>query len=513
MAFFGLILGACSLSFLVFRLGVDAALRPEILWRELVETHVWAHLGAALSLLALYGLRWGRPSVQVIHAAEIGSWLLQFGFYGMMAAAIPQVGRPDALLLQILGLGFTFRALYVPSQAWRTVLYGVVLGVALLALIDGMFNPISPRLAACQPVPVSAETLRWMTTSGAVAWWTAILVLSSIASSVLYGLRREVRRAKELGQYTLERKLGEGGMGAVYVARHAMLRRPTALKLLHPDRIGEETLARFEREVRMTARLSHPNTVTVFDYGRTPDGIFYYAMELIDGANLAQVVSLDGPMVPSRVVHILRQAASALAEAHDLGLVHRDLKPENILLSRQGGVPDTVKVVDFGLVKELERGGTGLTREDAILGTPRYMAPEMIRDPTSADPRSDIYALGAVAYFLLTGTHVFDGSNVIEVASHHLADVPEPPSARVDRPVPEPLELLVLRCLAKDPDERPASAAALLDLVEALEGIGPWSRRDAARWWRDLAPDLSESIAPAASGDTVALEVDLRRRT
>ncbi len=234
-------------------------------------------------------------------------------------------------------------------------------------------------------------------------------------------------------------------MGIVYRASHAMLRRPTAIKLLPADRAGNETLARFEKEVQLTASLTHPNTVTIFDYGRTPDGIFYYAMELLDGATLADVVEVDGPQPAARVAQILGQAAGALAEAHAVKLIHRDVKPANIMLVEQGGKPDVAKVLDFGLVKELDATASPeLTQIDAVTGTPQYMAPESIRAPDEVDARSDIYALGAVGYFLLTGEHVFTADTVVEVCAKHLNDEPVAPSERLGAAVPADLETLIL---------------------------------------------------------------------
>jgi serine/threonine-protein kinase len=234
------------------------------------------------------------------------------------------------------------------------------------------------------------------------------VAVATAGSGVIYGLRREVRRALRLGQYTLEEKLGEGGMGVVYRARHALLRRPTAVKLLKGDRLGEASLRRFEREVQLTASLSHPNTVSVYDFGRTPEGVVYYAMEYLEGLSLEQLVAEAGAQPPGRVVHVLRQVLGALAEAHGVGLVHRDVKPGNVILCERGGLSDVAKVVDFGLVKDLD-AADALSHEGMLVGTPLYLAPEAIRSP-NADPRSDLYSLGAVAYVLLTGNHVFDGA-------------------------------------------------------------------------------------------------------
>lgn len=271
-------------------------------------------------------------------------------------------------------------------------------------------------------------------------------------------------------------------MGAVFLAQHALLRRPTAVKMLFSERVGPEALARFEREVRLTATLTHPNTVSIYDYGHTPDGAFYYAMEYLDGVDLERLVSRFGPQPPARVIHLLQQACASLAEAHARGLVHRDIKPANIILCERGGVPDTVKVVDFGLVKDVGAGSdAALSRADMILGTPHYMAPESVRG-ASVDGRADLYALGAVGYFLLTGGPVFDAASPLEVCSLHLSEEPEAPSARAGTTLPERLEALVLACLRKEPGERPASAAELRRALLACE-VPPWTEEDARAWW------------------------------
>jgi serine/threonine protein kinase len=321
-------------------------------------------------------------------------------------------------------------------------------------------------------------------------------------SHTVYGLRKAVSDIRKLGQYTLEDKLGEGGMGVVYRASHAMLRRPTAIKLLLPERAGADALKRFEREVQRTAMLTHPNTVTVFDYGRTTEGVFYYAMELLEGASLQEIVEVDGPQPAERVIHLLQQIASSLAEAHDAGLIHRDIKPGNVLVVDRGGISDLVKVVDFGLVKDVRGGGAAddtLTTVDAITGTPHYMAPETITAPETVDARTDIYAVGAVGYWLLTGTHVFRGNTVMEVLAHHLHSEPEKPSARLGDAVEPDLEKVLLACLAKQPSERPVSAQALRAQLLACDAAQRWTDRRAAAWWTSHRHQLrsAEARAPA----------------
>jgi serine/threonine-protein kinase len=256
--------------------------------------------------------------------------------------------------------------------------------------------------------------------------------------------------------------------------------------------------------------LTHPNTVTVFDYGRTTDGVFYYAMELLDGASLQEIVEVDGPQPAERVIHLLEQAAGSLAEAHDAGLIHRDVKPGNILVVDRGGISDLVKVVDFGLVKDVGvgmRGGAAaepaLTLADAITGTPLYMAPETVSAPETVDARSDLYALGAVGYWLLTGTHVFSGESIIQVFAHHLHSVPDPPSTRLGAPVAADLESVLLACLAKRPEDRPATAHLLRERLRACAAAGRWTNARAAQWWAVNRPKLrSGGAGPTASNTT-----------
>ena len=320
-----------------------------------------------------------------------------------------------------------------------------------------------------------------------------LLMAGAIALSSLriYSLQREVARAERLGQYTLEDKIGEGGMGAVYRARHAFLRRPTAVKLIRSGLVSPEALSRFEREVQLTGQLTHPNTIAIYDYGRTPEGIFYYAMEYLPGLPLDQVIRGDGPQPESRVIHLVKQICASLAEAHGAGLVHRDVKPANAMLCERGGVYDVVKVLDFGLVKELGSGDeASVTGMGHVVGTPLYMAPESVSGAQHVDPRSDVYAVGAVAYALVTGRQVFTGNSGVEIIGHHLHTAPVPPSERLSHPIDPFLERLILACLAKRPEDRPQDAGALLQ-TDRRRMEGPvWSQREAREWWETKAPAM-----------------------
>lgn len=328
------------------------------------------------------------------------------------------------------------------------------------------------------------------------AFW-GLMILLGIASVAIYVamllmakqqkmLQAAVLEAKQLGQYALEEKLGSGGMGTVYKARHAMLRRPTALKLLDVDKISGSSIARFEREVQITATLTHPNTVSIFDYGRTPEGIFYYAMEYLEGINLDDLVTRHGPLPEARMVYILRQVCGSLGEAHAAGLVHRDIKPANIFLTQRGGVQDFVKVLDFGLVKTVSDSEQAhLTSTNAVTGTPHYLSPEGISQPDQVDVRSDVYALGAVMYFLLTGSTVFSGQSVVEICMKHVREKPETPSERFSKSISPQVESLILRCLAKSQADRPANANDVLKELNQCAFQGAWTESDAAIWWKN----------------------------
>ncbi len=402
------------------------------------------------------------------------------------------------------------RAALVPSRSRRTaILTGLVAAEKILLnsiLVPTGDGGITWRDADQGAYPWLPSTLIMM--------WTIAVITCTVISRVVHGLRAEVREARRFGQYVLERKVGEGAMGVVYRATHSMLRRPAAIKLLLKDRATENDLLRFEREVQLTSRLVHPNTISIFDYGRTAEGVFYYVMEYLDGLDLQRLVDQYGPVEPARAIHILAQVSGALAEAHALGLIHRDIKPANIILTERPDEPDVVKVVDFGLVKKFG-GGIAESTTETIAGTPLYMAPEAISKPDTIDGRSDVYAVGAVAYFLLTGHHVFEAGTVLEVCSKHMLETPVPPSERLGKALPADLEAIVLGCLAKDRDGRPASAAVLRASLLACKDAASNDLQVARAWWQTLR--ASQKEMPRAADESrvgpATMAIDLGGRS
>ncbi len=322
-------------------------------------------------------------------------------------------------------------------------------------------------------------------------------------SLLLNGLRTELRQARKYGQYRLVRKLGEGGMGEVYLAEHQLLKRPCALKLIKAGAgSAPVALARFEREVQSAARLSHPNTIEIYDYGHTRDGTFYYVMEYLRGLSLSELVRRDGPLPPGRVIYVFRQICAGLAEAHGLGLVHRDLKPGNVFLAVRGGESDVAKVLDFGLVKlTRDPGAAELSIEATVSGTPAYMAPEQAMGDRSLDARADIYALGTMLYFALTGEPPFTGPTGFAIMMSQARDPVVPPS-RLRSDLPADLEQVVLRCLAKKPSDRFPSAKALGDALAACGSAADWGPNRADAWW------AAEGVAVESSSVNERSDID-----
>jgi len=368
--------------------------------------------------------------------------------------------------------------------------------------------------ASTEPLAMGLSMLRGIEFQGTWLYvlWTSLpnyicAFLAVVPVKIIHGLGQQVRQARELGSYRLEAPLGRGGMGEVFRATHQMLARPAAVKLIRPEILGSSSPAaarviveRFRREAEAAASLRSPHTISLYDFGVASDGTFFLVMELLDGLDLETLVERFGPLPPERVVHLLRQACASLEEAHVRGLVHRDIKPSNIFTCRLGLAVDFVKVLDFGLVKAIDEGSreaTLLTAPDSTTGTPAYIAPEMVRGDRVADQRVDIYTLGCVGYWLLTGRLVFEAPNAIQVMYQHANTPPVPPSQRSELEIPPELDSIILACLAKYPEDRPQTAGELSRRLSTAVAA-TWTEEQAHRWWDRHHPE-SARAEPAES--------------
>jgi serine/threonine-protein kinase len=396
--------------------------------------------------------------------------------------------------------------------------------IAILLLVYSMVAPAAPSkmliaslvAASLDPLGVWFAHLRGVPAPSPVQtlvlFWTNYVCagLATIPSRLMRKIGHKLRKARELGSYELIDLLGHGGMGEVWTARHRLLARKAAVKLVRPELLGAATddearvvLKRFEREAQATAALSSPHTIQLFDFGATDQGVFYYVMELLAGRDLESMVREFGPMPAERVGFLLRQVAHSLADAHARGLVHRDIKPANIYVCRMGLDFDFVKVLDFGLVKVNSalsdlRTQTLVTADQKTTGTPAYMAPEIILGESTVDRRADVYALGCVAYYLLTGQLVFEADTPMKMLLQHVQAEPIPPSQRTELPIPRELEELIMACLQKDPNKRPQNAEVLLDMACRCHVDARWNSALAKAWWDKHLPELT---GPLTLGD------------
>jgi len=395
--------------------------------------------------------------------------------------------RPDYPPSAAIAIAFFLTAAFVP---WRVSFQGSLALVGFIACIAGY-------VITYRTVP---EVVEYWTSNGGYGAFRNHVVLSSMmmgilgATSVLvtrslYDLRRTVHRAKRLGNYIIHKEIGRGGMGRVYVAQHALMCRATAVKVLEPGGgAASEALIRFEREVRLSASLSHPNTITIFDFGRSSDNTFYYAMEYLEGMDLQALVERFGPIPENRVAYLLRQVAGSLTEAHERDIIHRDLKPSNVFLTTRGGLYDFVKVVDFGLAKQITPDRTetapGLTQAGVVYGTPRFISPETVYGTAVADHRADLYNVGAVAYWMLTGRAPFTATSSVELLVDHVKTIPERPSSVSELPISPEMDAFVMNCLEKDPADRYQSAREMIGVLDAMSPDNRWTEDEAESWWQ-----------------------------
>ncbi len=446
IAYLGLSLGAGSLSVLGSGVGVVAAVASLAMAGYALRggaSAVRLHgLGSSYFLLTAMGLALAEFSVRGVLSPRLGvSWsAIWIALFPLLVPSGPRMTLVHAGIAASMGpLAFFFFAPHDPSASYRAVDLAMAFAPGYLA--------------------------------GLVA---------HVGAKVLSRLGEEVADARDMGMYELEARIAQGGMGEVWRAHHRLLSRPAAVKLIRHEpgvtsrsRTPADSVAeqRFEREAQVTASLNSPHTVELYDYGVTDSGTIYYVMELLEGSDLEELVHRHGPLPPERVVHLLKQALDSLAEAHEHGLVHRDIKPANLHVSRRGLEPDFVKVLDFGLVKGDTPGPThpAITAANGIVGTPAYLAPEIISGDHAIDGRADLYSLGCVAYYLLTGRLVFEGGTAMQMAIQHVTAKPSPPSLHAPGPLPAALDEIVLRCLEKRPEDRPANAVELLRMLEQID--------------------------------------------
>lgn len=475
-------------------------------------THASVRIFHALVTLlsgGLAGLLYARPcmSVRQLRFCELLLFAMPAGFFvwmqhcqicllphdkvsAMADTYLSETLIPWLILIQIY-------ALFIPNT-WKRATW--IVGLMALA-------PLGGAVATGFYQPAIAQALIDGSFSGLFLWMALASIVAVYGTHRVGAMRREAFDARRVGLYTLRKKLGEGGMGEVYLAEHRLLKRPCAIKLIRPSKAGDPlTIARFESEVQSTARLTHMNTIEIYDYGITEDGTFYYAMEYLPGLNLQEMVDRFGPLPPERVVHLLRQVCSALREAHSAGLVHRDIKPGNIFAAERGGIYDVAKLLDFGLVKSVEPADDmQITIEGAVVGSPMYAPPERTLGDAEVDARGDIYSLGATAYFLLSGRPVFSGRNALKVMFAHASESPTPlPELCPD--VPDELNEIVMTCLAKSPEHRYRSVGELEDALAHCAFRTPaWTQERAAAWWSQVAVDRSPAPEAASNELTVTM--------
>jgi serine/threonine-protein kinase len=489
----------------VARLALFAAVGFSLWTFGFVMEHV-----ASFSMLQMPGHSPARA--KLVEVLGIGLSILLF-LYARYSKHSPQTKTDVGLVTMVINA-----ALIALLNSWAVPPAARLMNlswIAVLVLVYAMTAPSTPRrtlvaalvAASMDPLGVWLAHLRG---DPAISVFTTMLVfmpnyacavVATLSARALHQLGRDIRRAREMGRYQLTELLGHGGMGEVWRAQHRMLARSVAIKLIRPEVLGASTPAeakvmvqRFEREARATASLSSPHTIRIFDFGTTDAGIFYYVMELLAGRDLESLVREFGPVPADRALFLLRQVCHSLADAHARGLVHRDIKPANVYTCRMGLEYDFVKVLDFGLVKFSDRTAmqqTLMTAAHTTTGTPAYMAPELILGETDVDRRADVYALGCVAYYLLTGQLVFEADTPMKMFLHHVQTRPVPPSQRVELRIPSELDELVLACLEKDPAKRPQDAAQLFDLALHCRTCEQWSSDRARIWWEQHLLELT----------------------
>ena len=475
-------------AFVFFMAGVfPALLFPHDRAMFLGSFGMWGPAIIGIAVALAVALIVGSPRVSLDAAMKIGLVFQVVSSYGIAAAEFlehtnldPANGFWGLSWVAVWTLLFT---VVIPTRPRRAVMAALA-SVSSVPAVVAFVMATNPE--AYRPTPPQFFF-------GLVFPYLLVVVMAYVGARVVYALGTEVTRARELGSYQLVERLGKGGMGEVWRASHRLLARPAAIKLIRSSidadahgAVSEDARRRFEREAQVIASLRSPHTVDLFDFGMADDGTFYYVMELLEGLDTDALVRRTGPMPAERVVYVLRQVCHSLSEAESHGLVHRDIKPANIFLCRYGEDFDFVKVLDFGIVKSTEDSAAtevALTVENVVRGTPAFIAPEQALGGSALDGRADIYAVGCVAYWLLTGELVFTAETTIGLLMHHAHTVPVPPSSRTELPIPEALDRLVMACLAKNPAERPQTARELSNRLAAIDVGNTWTEVRARNWW------------------------------
>lgn len=487
---------------------LDSELR-QMLKTELKVTHAVVTVSIGL----LFGLLVYRPclSVKQLRGVELLLFGIPSAFFIWMQYCF--VCHCEGETLQKIAQIFPYRAVL----PWLALIY--IYGIFIpnrwqrAACIIGLMA-ILPFVGAAMSGSQQPEVQQALVDGGyeSMLIWMGIGSVTAVYGSHRFGsLRREVFEAQHVGVYTLKEKLGSGGMGDVYLAEHHLLKRPCAIKLIKPEKADDPSaLARFESEVQATASLTHQNTIEIYDYGHTEDGTFYYVMEYLPGMNLQEMVDRFGPLPPERVVYLVRQVCSALQEAHAVGLIHRDIKPGNIFSSERGGVHDVAKLLDFGLVKTIQHDSESIknTMDGTVVGSPLFTAPEMALGETP-DARTDIYSLGATAYFLLSGQPVFAGENPIRVIFAHANDEPEDIGS-LDPGISAELAAVVMRCLAKKPVDRFENVRELEQALGRCEFDSDWTADRAVDWWESRSEDVAAGALVNVNTETVTMVADVQ---
>ncbi len=476
-----------------FGLTMDALVLPATIGVEKPAAGIILEAVSAAATLAVFlFLRFTHRSAH--DRCNAGMWLLVLNAalitafdISTFAAKEPVIGLPSWTAVLILASAM------IMSTTPRRTLIG--------SLIAASMGPIAMVVLYLVGRPLLSPGVTFVLYLPNFVW----AVIATLSARMFHRMGRQLREARELGSYELVEQLGAGGMGTVWRARHRLLARDAASKLVKPEALGDTEsaaqtqLRRFEREAQATAQLQSQQSIRLFDFGATEDGSFYYAMELLNGRDLESLIKEFGPLPPERAMYLLYQVCHSLAEAHARGMVHRDIKPANVFLCRMGLEFDFVKVLDFGLVQMRRHDpSTAITETLAtaqpLIGTPAYMAPEMILGRDDVDRRADVYAIGCVAFYLLTGTRVFQDGNQMQVLVDHVHSEPVPPSSRLGRPLPKEIDAFVIDCLRKNPDDRPKDAAELLKRITSCHLASQWTGAHARAWWQARLPALAAPL-------------------